>query len=165
MKERLVVANSSPLIALDRIGQLPLLPVLLIKIHIPRAVRQEVFEQNPLPDWIVERPLRQPIASRITSARLGPGEREAVALALELSAAEVIIDDLAARRLAYALQVPVIGTLGLLLRAKKRGLIPLIRPLVEALQDHEFHASARLVEGIFAAAGEGEHRSTREEQD
>ncbi len=165
MKERFIVADSSPLIALDRIGQLSLLPALLGQIHIPPAVRLEVFGQRPLPDWIVEQPLRQPIASRIASARLGPGERETVALALELSAAEVIIDDLPARRLAYALRVPVIGTLGLLLRAKKHGLIPLLCPPVEALQNHEFHASARLVEGILAAAGEGGHQPAREEQD
>lgn len=154
MKERLVVANSSPLIALDRIGQLHLLPALWGQIHIPPAVRQEVFGPNAAPDWIAETALRQPAAARISSARLGPGEREAIALALELGAAEIIIDDLPARRLAYTLGVPVIGTLGLLLRAKKHGLLPAIRPLVDALQNHEFRAATRLIEGILAAAGE-----------
>ena len=154
MKERLVVANSSPLIALDRIGQLHLLPALVGKLHIPPAVRHEVFGLHPVPDWIAETLLRQPVAARISSARLGPGEREAIALALELSATDIIIDDLPARRLAYALRIPVIGTLGLLLRAKKQGLIPLIRPLVDALQDYEFRASTRLIEGILAAAEE-----------
>jgi predicted nucleic acid-binding protein len=156
MKERLVVADSSPLVALSRIGYLHLLPALLGKLHLPPAVRQEVFGSHPLPGWVAEVALQQPVASRITSAHLGPGEREAIALALELSADEVILDDLAARRLAYALRMSVIGTFGLLLRAKKRGLVPLVRPLIEALQSHEFHASARLVEGILVAAGEGD---------
>ncbi len=156
MKERLTVANSSPFIALERIGQQHLLPALLGQVRIPPAVGQEVFGARLLPDWAILVRLQQPIASRITSARLGAGEREAIALALELNADEILLDDLAARRLAYALKIPILGTLGLLLRAKNRGLIPQIRPLVKALQDHEFRASARFIEGILAAAGESE---------
>jgi predicted nucleic acid-binding protein len=156
MKERLVIADSSPFIALDRIGHLHLLPALMGKLRISPAVGQEVFGAQPLPIWIEVMPLRQPIASQIASARLGAGERETIALALELSADEVVLDDLPARRLASTLKLPVIGTFGLLLRAKQRGLIPLVHPLVEALRIHEFRISDRLVEGILVAAGESD---------
>jgi predicted nucleic acid-binding protein len=154
MKERPVVSNSSPLIALGRIGQLSLLPALMKKIWIPPAVRLEVFGTDPLPDWIEEQPLEQPLAPRMAATRLGPGEREAIALALELSASEVILDDLAARHLAASLGLRPIGTLGLLLRAKRRGLIPQVRSYMEALQKQEFRISERLFSGILAAAGE-----------
>jgi predicted nucleic acid-binding protein len=90
----------------------------------------------------------------MVSARLGKGEREAIALALELQATELIIDDLPARRLATSLGLPIIGTLGLLLRAKKKGVILAVRPLMEDLQARDFHISERLFEGILAAAGE-----------
>jgi uncharacterized protein len=152
----IVVANSSPLIALERIGQLALLPALLSPIHIPPAVRQEVFASRPVPTWLVEVPISQPLAPHMVSPRLGAGEREAIALALEIKATELILDDLLARRLAKTLNIPLIGTLGILLRAKQQGLIQDIKPLLEALQNHEFHISERLFVNLLVAAGEAE---------
>jgi predicted nucleic acid-binding protein len=97
----------------------------------------------------------------MAAMRLGPGEREAIALAVELGADEIILDDLSARRMATSLGIPVIGTLGLLLRAKKRGLIREVRPLVEALQSQGFRISERVLSGILAAAGEGTQEEVR----
>lgn len=154
MSKTLVVSDSSPLIALERIGHLHLLPALFEKLVIPPAVRLEVFGNRPLPEWAEEKTIKQLLTPRMAAARLGPGEREAIALALELNAAELLLDDLAARRLAVALAVPMIGTLGLLLRAKQRGLIPHVKPLLEALQQHGFHISERLYKGILLAAAE-----------
>jgi predicted nucleic acid-binding protein len=154
VKESLVVANSSPFIALERIGQFDLLPMLFKQLWIPPAVRQEVFASKSLPAWVKEVQLQQPLAPQMAGVRLGAGEREAIALALELKAAELILDDLPARRFAIALGLPVIGTLGLLLRSKEQGLIPLVRPLLEDLQNQEFHISERLFIGILVAAGE-----------
>jgi predicted nucleic acid-binding protein len=155
MSEPIVVANSSPFIALERIGQLHLLPALVPSLWIPPAVRQEVFGAKPLPEWVKEVPVQQPLGPQMVSTRLGAGEREAIALALEMEATELIIDDLSARRLAISLSLPVIGTLGILLRAKRLGLISIVRPLLEALQDHGFHISGRVLDGILVAAGEG----------
>jgi predicted nucleic acid-binding protein len=121
---------------------------------VPAAVRREVYGLDPLPEWLEERRLAQPLASRIVGARLGAGEREAIALALEISADELVLDDLAARRLAHSLGISLIGSLGLLLRAKTRGLIPSVRPLLEAMQANGFRVAARVVEGMLRAAGE-----------
>ena len=88
------VTNSSPLIVLQRIGHIDLLPGILGRLLIPQAVRQEVFGQDPVPEWIEERTLAQPLAAQIGAARLGSGEREAIALALELRATLLLIDDL-----------------------------------------------------------------------
>ncbi|HXV42390.1 MAG TPA: DUF3368 domain-containing protein [Anaerolineae bacterium] len=154
MTEPYIVANASPFIALERIGQPHLLPALIEQLWIPPAVRWEVFASKPLPDWVTESPLQQPLAPRMISVKLGNGEREAIALALELQAIELIIDDLPARRLAISLGLPIIGTVGLLLRAKKKGLVATVRPLLEDLQAQDFRISERLFEGILTAAGE-----------
>ncbi len=154
MSESLIVANSSPFVVFERMKKLDILCSLTNGIWIPTAVRQEVFTVQPMPAWVKELPLRQPLASRIASMRLGPGESEAIALAMELNASELILDDLPARRLATALGLPVIGTLGLLLRAKNRGLIPEVKPLMEELRIHEFRMSDRLFKGVLDAAGE-----------
>jgi len=75
------VANSSALIVYGRIGQMGLLRNVLGRVCIPPAVRREVFGDNVPPEWIKERALTQPLASRILVSRLGPGESEAIALA------------------------------------------------------------------------------------
>jgi len=148
------VANSSPLIVFERVGRLDLLPSLMNHLFVPSAVRREVFGANALPAWLTEKNLTQPAAARIASARLGAGEREAIALALEMSATELVIDDLAARRLAQSLGLSIIGSLGLLIRAKNAGLISAVRPLMLAMQSDEFHIAENLFEGILKAAGE-----------
>lgn len=152
---RIIVVNSSPLIIFQRIGQLSLLTALFERVHVPPAVRNEVYGEEALPEWIEERSLAQPLASQIVAARLGPGEREAIALALELKATEIVLDDLAARRLAQSLRLPVIGSIGLLLRAKERGLVSAVRPLMERMQDEGFHIAGRVLAHILVAAGEG----------
>ncbi|MCX7841373.1 MAG: DUF3368 domain-containing protein [Anaerolineae bacterium] len=129
---------------------------MLERVYIPPAVRQEVFGSKPPPAWIEERLLTQPLAARIVAARLGAGEREAIALALEMQATELVIDDLAARRLAQSLGIPIIGCFGLLLRAKHRKLISAVRPLMEAMQKDAFRISNDLFKGILIAAGEWE---------
>lgn len=154
MTRSVVVSNSSPLIALDRIGQLSLLPALFGTIIVPPAVRQEVFGSGPLPGWLEERRVAQLLAPRMVTSYLGPGEREAIALAVEVDAAEVLLDDLPARRLAGALGMPVLGTLGLLLRAKTQGLVSEVRPLLQMLQEHDFRMSEQIFDSMVAAAGE-----------
>ncbi|RKY62822.1 MAG: DUF3368 domain-containing protein [Candidatus Latescibacterota bacterium] len=122
--------------------------------YIPPAVREEAFGSNPLPEWIEERQLSQPLAPRIMAVSLGPGEREAIALALELKATRLLLDDLPARRLASSLGLEIIGTLGLLLWAKEQGLLPAVRPWVDTLLREGFYISERLLAEVLSTAGE-----------
>jgi len=71
-----------------------------------------------------------------------------------MQATELLIDDLAARRLAQSLGIPIIGSLGLLLRAKQRGLVSAVRPLLETMQTEEFRISDDLFSEILMAAEE-----------
>ena len=119
---------------------------------IPPAVARE-FGRS-LPDSIEVRALSQPVGPQILGASLGQGESEALALALEIKSNLILLDDRAARRLAVALRLPLLGTLGLLLRAKNSGLIPALRPRMEALRVLPFHISSRLYDAVLKTAGE-----------
>jgi predicted nucleic acid-binding protein len=148
-----VVSDASPLIALHQIGQLGLLGTIFGTVLIPPAVALEALSVER-PSWILERALATPLPPAVTRAGLGAGESEAISLALELSADRVIIDELAGRSLAQHLGLPVIGTLGILLAAKRRGLIPAIREPIDILRRGGFRVANELYETMLQRAGE-----------
>lgn len=150
-----VVSDSSPLIALDRIGRLGLLSQLYPLVVIPLAVRSEVFMARsvPIPGWIQVRALAQAIPPSVRAADLGDGETEAISLALEMHATLLILDDRAARTLAKELGLRVTGVGGVLLAAKQAGALPLVTPLVEELVAAGFHISIPVREELRRLAG------------
>lgn len=149
-----VVADASPLIALQQIGRLELLEALFGAIAIPTGVAEEITPSVTLRPWMTVLGLAQPVAPVVLGAHLGRGESEALSLAIETRAPRLLVDERAARRIAEALGVPVIGTLGVLLAAKRRGKVDAIRPLMEALQQQGFWIARALVDRVIAAAGE-----------
>ncbi len=99
-----VIADASPLIALHQIGQISLIEHLFDRILIPSAVAREVSPSLPtLQAWIMVRDLTQPIGAEILRASLGAGESDTLALALEVAASLVILDERPARKLALVL--------------------------------------------------------------
>ena len=149
-----VVCNSSPLIALERLGRLDLLQQLFHTVLIPPAVIAEISPRLALPGWVVERRLNGPVDPHIPATPLGAGEIEAISLSVEINARRVILDDRAARRLAQSRGVPIIGTLGVLLAAKRRGILPDIRSHLDALIYDGFHIGPALYERILSDARE-----------
>ncbi len=85
---------------------------------------------------------------------MGAGEREAIALALAISADFVVLDDLSGRRVATSLGLDVTGSAGLLLRANDLGLIQSVRPDLDAMMAAGLYISTRLYHEILEAAGE-----------
>lgn len=150
-----VVSNASPLIALEQIGHLQLLEQLFGTIVIPPAVAHEVSSAIILLTGIEQQELTQPVGPRILSASLGPGESEAISLALETKAELIVLDDRPARRLAQILHLPVIDTLGILLAARRHQLLAAVRPSLDALLQHDFRIAPSLYEQVLDAAGEG----------
>ncbi len=149
-----VVSNSSPLIALQQIDRVDLLQALFDTLLVPPAVARETAPTVTLPSWITERPLMQSVGARILNSSLGLGESEAISLALEIGAQWIILDDRPARRLAQSLGLPVIGTLGVLLAAKRRGLLEALRPQLDGLIKFGFFIAPDLYEQILIDAGE-----------
>ena len=88
-----VVSNSSPLIALGRIGQLGLLRQLFNEILIPPAVAHEAAASVAGQEWIRVQSLVEPVLPEAMRPGLGAGEREALSLAAEIRANAVVVDD------------------------------------------------------------------------
>ncbi len=149
-----VVSNASPLIALKQIGRLQLLEQLFDQIVVPSAVVREVSPSVTLPVWIKELTLVQAVGPIILGASLGAGESETISLALEINARFVILDERPARRLAQALHLPIVGTLGILLAAKRRNFLPAVRPCLDALLQHGFRITPALYKQVYHDAGE-----------
>jgi predicted nucleic acid-binding protein len=149
-----VVPNTSPLIALGRIGRLDLMADLYGSVLIPPAVATELSPAYARPPWIIAKPLAKPINRGLFQTTLGAGEREAISLASELNADWVVLDDLSARQVAKRRSIPVVGTVGIVLAAKHRGLIRAAQRIIDALIDDGFRVSVSIRAGILAAAGE-----------
>lgn len=147
----IVVSDTSPLIALERIHSLELLQRLFGPIYIPSTVRAEIFKTQRLPDWIVE---KNPVATFHPSKSLGKGEIEAIALAVELNADLLLMDDLEGRKEAKRVGLTVMGTIGVLIQAKRMGIIKTLSPLLEALEITGFYLNRELKATALSVVGE-----------
>lgn len=158
-----VVSDTSPIRALAHLGHLDLLQELFSEILIPPAVEWELRHPpktmtavyvERLPYVRIESPHDRGRVDELLR-ELDPGESEALALAIEIKAAAVLIDETAGRACAFRFGLPVIGTLGILLRSKEKGLIDAIRPLLDQLQeDLGFFISSEVREQVLRRAFE-----------
>jgi predicted nucleic acid-binding protein len=156
------VVNASPLIFLAAVDALFLLPQLVGEVLLPGAVLGEVLaSKEPHPAlqrlastaWVrVEPDIAVP--AEVAGWDLGAGETQVLAIALSRGGTEVVLDDLQARRCSRSLGLPTTGTLGLILRAKRRGFIPAARPMLEKLLEHRFYLGHDLIEASLAEVGE-----------
>ncbi|MEH2307876.1 DUF3368 domain-containing protein [Nostoc sp.] len=156
------VINASPLIFLSRSSFLDLLQLLGEEILVPSAVAVEI-QQRGVEDptvaalsqtnWltVVETP---PTPEIIQSWDLGKGESSVLTWAYTHPGTEAIMDDLAARRCAAVLGIPVRGTLGIVLTAKQRGKITMARPVIENLRSSGMYLSDRVINQALALVGE-----------
>jgi predicted nucleic acid-binding protein len=154
----LVVANTSPINYLILMQHELLLPTLYTQVIIPPAVlreRKDPETPEPVRTWVAHPPAwfevrapQQPLAEMVFSA-LGAGEREAIAVAEEVQADFVLIDERDGRRVAQSRALAVIGTLGVLEEAAICGLIDLPRTLAR-LQTTTFYAAPALFEALLA---------------
>jgi predicted nucleic acid-binding protein len=160
--DRIAVANASPLIFLTRASLLHLLQHFARRILVPAPVYSEIRERGSdditvraleISPWIELVP-PPPVPEQILGWGLGPGESSVLALAYANRGMEAIIDDLAGRRCASLLGIPVRGTLGIVLAAKKRGFIPQARPVIEALIRSGMYLSRSVIEEALLRVNE-----------
>jgi predicted nucleic acid-binding protein len=158
MPEKLVIANSTPIIALRGIGRLDILKSVYERITIPDAVLREVTVKNRGAlqgiDWVIVKPISNIEAKALFTAALHEGEVEVMILARELNADLVIIDDGLARRHAKYIGLTVTGTVGVLLRAKRDGIISVIKPILADLIKSGFFISQKVCDDILRMADE-----------
>jgi predicted nucleic acid-binding protein len=156
------ISNTSPIQYLYQAGLLELLPTLYGRVIIPAAVADELASGRELgvrlPDpselaWItIERPADGTLLRIV--ADLGPGEREVIALGLSLPGSLLLLDDAVARRYAKHLNLRVTGTLGVLLKAKSLGHLPLVRPVLDRLDALRFRLDPATRATVVKLAGE-----------
>lgn len=156
------VVNASPLIFLSRGGHLPLLQIVAARVWIPHSVAEELLARgagdvtacqlNAHP-WLEVRE-KAAIPSAIMQWGLGPGESAVLAESLALPGAHAVIDDLAGRKCAASFGIPVIGTLGVVLRARRQGVIPAARPVVEDLLRGGMYLTRSLLDHALALVDE-----------
>ena len=155
-----VVVNSSPLITLFRSGQADLLPQLFNRIVVPEAVWQEVVSerQDPAARGLPSNPwaIRQTVtvAGRVQVWGLGKGGTAVLSYALGHAPIRAVIDDMDARRCAKALGVPFLGSGGILVLAKRRGLIATVADGLAKLREAGLWLSDDIVRMLRDQAGE-----------
>ena len=162
MTRHVIVADSSPLIALAVIEQLELLPQLYREVLVPLSVWNEVTVKGAnLPgadavrqrQWLQVRSIGQNAVEPI-AILVDRGEAEAIALAQSIPNSTVLLDDAQARRVAKRLGLTCIGTLGILRKAKKAGLISEISKYARQLQSCGIYIRSSLIEAVLRDVGE-----------
>jgi len=155
------VSNASPLIVLARSGHLELLRALPLPLLVPAGVLAELEAGNArdgaadavraLEFVTVVEDLEVP--GRIASWRLDAGESQVLARAVTIGAG-VLLDDRAARRCAQTLGLWVVGSIGLIARAKRAGLVTAAGPVIRAVVEAGLHVDEELVSAVLADLGE-----------
>jgi predicted nucleic acid-binding protein len=159
------VSNASPLVNLARIGRLELLQELFGEVCLPDAVWAEVVvagEGQPgarllaQARWVARRQVQNHSLVQVLRQELDAGEAEAIVLALELKADLLLMDERLGRETAQHLGLKPIGVIGVLIEAKRRGVLPEVRPLLDTLRDQAgFRVSERLYARVLVDIGEG----------
>ena len=152
----IVVSDTSPLCYLLLINLVELLPQLYGQVIIPESVCTELLNSDAPemvkswmahpPDWLEIQAVTEEIDTALNDLDLG--EREAIALAEQLNADLLLLDDRAARQLALERNLSIIGVLGILGTAAKRGLISFPEAIAQ-LQQTTFRASPQLIQRLL----------------
>ncbi len=160
--DKSAVINASPLVFLTRGNHIELLKHFADRIYVPEPVAKEIRAKGSQDisskvldktSWLEVVP-SSVVPDIIGDWGLGPGESSVLAMAYDNPGFEAIIDDLSGRKCAAFLQIPLRGTLGIILTAKKRGLIPEARPVLEELIHCGLYLSKTIVDESLKRVGE-----------
>ncbi len=159
-----IVSNTSPISNLAKIGQLNLLQQLYEIVLIPTAVYEELMDERAgetvitavrSATWLTVKSVRNNELVVILRNLINFGEAEAIALAIEVNATRLLIDERLGRQAATDRGLKIIGVFGVLLIAKHQGLIVAVKPLIDALvAKANFRVSSQLYKDVLIAANE-----------
>lgn len=160
----IVVSDTSPLIAFAAVGHLDLLRNLYGEVVLPEAVHRELLAGGAdapgsasidSAGWLQVRSLTDRSRAIALGTELDEGEAEAIALAVELGADLLLVDEHRGRMVAGRLGVRVAGVLGVLIEAKRGSLLTDVRPVLDALVTVAgFRVGEALYARVLEAAGE-----------
>jgi len=157
----IVVSNSTILIGLARINKLDLLKRLFSKIYIPNAVFNELTQVEKAgaseikkASYLVQKSPKDTKEVFLLLGNLDRGEAEVLALSKELNTDLVLIDEEKARKVAVLAGFEVMGLIGVLLAAKRKGFLKSIKPLIEELKKKKFRVSEEIIADILKSARE-----------
>lgn len=157
----IIIADSSPLITLALIDKLEILELLFKEVIISEGVYEEIIKKDkPKSTKLKEyfknnvKTVSNIIAVNILKQDIDLGEAESIVLALELKIEDILIDDLKGRKYAKIEGLKIIGSMGLLLEAKRRGFIKEIKPLLEILIKNNIRLGDALIEQVLKTANE-----------
>ena len=147
-----IISDTSCLILLTNINRLSILKQLFDKIYITPIIAQEY--QMPVPVWIE---IKSPSAEQFNWFKdilFDEGESSAFALQKDIPEAILVLDDIDARKLAVKMNLPYIGTLGIIKLAKEKGLVESGRMVLEELKKAGMRLFPALEESFFIVLGE-----------
>jgi predicted nucleic acid-binding protein len=156
----ILIADSSALIALSVCNQLELLTKMFESICIPLSVFNEINipdkpESKQLSLFLKDKITDIELSSYIISTpRLGKGELEAMALYKKLNADYLLTDDKQARKIAEYNNIRIIGSIGILILAKKQGLIRVVKPSLVAIYHSYIYISEELYQHVLKLVNE-----------
>jgi len=153
----MIIGDSSALVALATMDRLDLLEKIFEKIYIPQAVYDEVSISYKPQSIRLKEFLKDKVISvelDVSKIGLGQGELEAITLYKNMDADFLLIDDRRAKKFAQLNSVNVIGSLGIMILAKDRGLLESIRKDLEKLVNSSLFISQNLIDKVLLNVGE-----------
>jgi predicted nucleic acid-binding protein len=160
----IVISNASPIINLAIIGRLNLLKKFWAKIYVPEAVWKEVVIDGEdkdevveikKADWIIVEKVKDHNLTLLLMQNLDKGEAEAIALAIEMNADIILLDETDAREAADIYKIEKTGVLGILLLAKLKNEISNLEQEIEKLKiKADFWLKDSLIQSVLRKAGE-----------
>ena len=155
------VLNASPIITLAKVDRLDLLAGLASEMCIPVAVAEEIMsgpEDDPgrcaLESGWGTRLAESVIRPEVLGWSLGAGETEVLSVVLEKPGWTAVVDDATARACARSVGVPIIGTLGVVLRARRQGLVSSASEIIRELRESGLYFDDRFIRSVLEQVGE-----------
>lgn len=146
-----IIADTSCLIIYNKINRLEILQHTFADLIVTNEVAGEFGE---LPDWITIRQLGRKSQYLKLTENLGKGEASSITLALEIEDCLLIIDDRKGRKVAKELKIDIIGSLGLLIKAKEKRVIKSVKEILDLIDQTNFRISGSIKKKVLRKAGE-----------
>src|SRR5690554_6327838 len=135
----IAIVDTSCFILLDKINETDLLQQLFNEVYTTQDVVKEFGQE--LPEWVQIKSVRDKKYKTLLELDVDKGEAGTIALCTEMAGALLVLDDLRARKLAQRLDIMITGTLGIIARARREGVVTSVKPIIEKIKHTNFRFS------------------------